>query len=223
MSFGALFTGDQGQTIIDDTNSLCHVMASGIIDSSGSVTYPTPIATSQPPLVWVNLDGAGYLTYFQHTGSAGNWTGFSFQWNTYDLTSISRSGRYIATGTFPPARPGWGLRVLDASSRVLADTGYKFFRFYGGTQAWSYVGSGRVGQNYYYHFNANWPSTGFYFLASHFMRGIYRTVVNGVTAYNSCLLSIGHRSADKSQVFASLETISQTQPNSLQFPLIYGA
>ncbi len=223
MSFGALFTGDQGQTIIDDTNSLCHVMATGLLDSSQSVTYASPIATSQPPLVWVNLDGAGYISYFQHTGTAGNWTGFTFRWNVYDVPSITRSGRYICTATYPPARPGWGLRVLDSSSRVIADTGYKFFRFFGGTQSWIYDNNGRVGQNYYYHFRVSWPSAGYYFLASHFMRCIFRTVVNGVTTYNAGSLSIGHRSAGKENVYATVECISQTPPNSLQFPLIYGA
>lgn len=223
MSFGSLFIGDQGQTIIDEANSLCHVMAKGLIDSSGAVTYPEPIATSQPPLVWISLDGAGYLSYFQHQGSPGNWTGFSFNWNTYDLSAITRSGRYIATGTFPPAKPGWGMRVLDGSSRVLADTGYKFFRFYGGTQFWTYDNNGRVGQNYYYHFRASWPSSGYYFLASHFMRCIFKTVVNQVTTYNSGSLSIGHRSPGKESVYATVECISQTPPNSLQFPLIYGA
>lgn len=147
MNYGIICSGTQGQTIIDDENSVLHVMASGkysvkSVDSSNGgmveVTYSSPIGTDYPPFVFISPDGAGSYMNFKSIGSSRKWSGFSFYiTGQYPTLGLAFSGKYHACGMNPPASSSFGMQVMDFGGEIVFDSGYKVMKFLGGSQFWS--------------------------------------------------------------------------------------
>ncbi|MFS1288514.1 hypothetical protein ACLRDI_12425 [Pseudomonas piscis] len=146
MNYGIICTGAQGQTIIDDENSVLHVMAFGTYSVESvdqyyggwvKVTYGSPIETDCPPLVFISPDGAGINIGFQNIGSSRKWTGFTFYIvGRYPANNLNFSGKFRACGVNPPESSGFGMQVKDSQDRIVFDSNYKIMRFMGGAQAW---------------------------------------------------------------------------------------
>jgi len=128
MSYGFFARGTNGQMIIDDTHTTCHVMRKGSFtvpanDSSGNrrvVSYSAPINTTTAPQVWISIVGG--IISFYHEGTPGNWMGFSY-------ISIPNANtitfKYVAS-TYEPPSSGqqWGLKIWNEAGKPVFDSGY---------------------------------------------------------------------------------------------------
>lgn len=124
MSFGAKFVGNAGQVIIDQDHPCLHLVASGTYPATNAqiinVSYPSPVRSPLPPFVFFCPNGSHHITMFQHAGSAGNWTGFSFYVKIFqDTSGVVLGGKWKACAVFMPKTGGWGMQIFDNQSRVV--------------------------------------------------------------------------------------------------------
>ena len=113
-----------------------------------TVTYPAPITSSRPPLVFAvpgpNADGIG-LSFFVHLGSAGNWTGFKVIAATMEIPTPINATPNAGTGWtyrvcdfyLPPSAEKFGMRLRDGSNKLLFDNGWKLGMFRSLLQDWT--------------------------------------------------------------------------------------
>ncbi|MCM5669135.1 hypothetical protein NDR77_24550 [Pseudomonas aeruginosa] len=139
MSFGAKFVGNAGQVIIDQDHPCLHLVASGTYPATNAqiinVSYPSPVQSPLPPFVFFCPNGSHHITMFQHAGSAGNWTGFSFYVKVFqDTSGVVLGGKWKACAVFMPKTGGWGMQIFDNQSRVVFDSNRDLVRFISGTQ-----------------------------------------------------------------------------------------
>ena len=176
MSFGAKFVGNAGQVIIDQDHPCLHLVASGTYPATNAqiinVSYPSPVQSPLPPFVFFCPNGSHHITMFQHAGSAGNWTGFSFYVKVLqDTSGVVLGGKWKACAVFMPKTGGWGMQIFDNQSRVVFDSNRDLVRFISGTQMLNYYGTNGNYLGYYtlHSWSAPWPhGTDGYFLVSHF-------------------------------------------------------
>lgn len=145
MSFGALFLGNSGQVIVDQDHPVYHFVYNGTYsladNGTTSVAFPAPILSPEPPLVLVAPDGAHAIFDFKLTGGANNWTGFTCRiFADPGFSGIIRSGLWRVAAVYLPASSSWGLKVLDASAKVVFDSNKPMVKFISGVQVWNKVG-----------------------------------------------------------------------------------
>ncbi|WP_407733020.1 hypothetical protein [Pseudomonas citronellolis] len=145
MSFGGLFVGNSGQVIIDENYPVHHWVYSGTYSLSSvgtvTVTFPAPINSPVPPALFLAPDGAHIVRNLRLTGTAGNWTGFTcYLYADSGFSGVVYSGKWKVAGIYLPAAGSWGLRVFDASSRIVFDSNRDMVAFLSGTQVWSKIG-----------------------------------------------------------------------------------
>lgn len=177
MSFGLKFLGASGQVVIDEDFPCMHLVAAGTYPATTTsiitVTYPAAIGSPVAPFVFFKPNGAHHITNFRHTGSAGNWTGFTFYCKVFNDTSgVVLGGAWKACAVYMPKAAGsYGMLVKDAQNRIVFDSNRDLIRFLSGQQNWSYYGTNKNYLNQWtlHSWQAPWPhgSDG-YFLVSHF-------------------------------------------------------
>lgn len=174
MSFGAIFVGNSGQVQIDENYPCYQYVSFGTYNGSSgtvTVTYPSPINSPNAPMIFVKPDGAHMLQRLQHTGSAGNWTGWTA--NCYadgGFSGIVRTGTWKVAAIYLPATSGYGLQIFNGSSQLLFDAARVPVTFSSGLQTWSKVG-------YNGSYQGNWTTdtwgqpwtAGKFFMVNHFM------------------------------------------------------
>lgn len=182
MSYGILVRGNNGQTIIDDSNPCMHIVEGGVYGVQGAVeivvNYSAPINSPYEPYVYFCPNGPHQIYRFRHLGGAGAWSGFAFYQSSFqDTDPPVYGGKWKAAAVMLPRIGGWGMHVFDAQSRVMVDSNREIVRFVGGAQEWEL-----------YAHNPNWPGgmhmqtwalpypygLSTYFLVSHFnLKHIY--------------------------------------------------
>lgn len=151
MSYGLTFTNNSNLVVIDSEFARLNVICSGRYAPTqesglGSTTsFPRTITSQEPPLVFCRPDSGGIagLTAMQVIGSAGNWTGFYVR--AYDVNTNQPNGRYFAATFGAQPVSSFGLRLWDASSKLLFDSGTPNALFTRAFQNWSYVRSETTG------------------------------------------------------------------------------
>lgn len=143
MSYGALFRGNSGQVIIDDSNPVYSLVYSGTYNNIGAtgittINFPAPINSQAWPLVMFKPDGAHMVRNFKILGSPGAWTGFSYYlYSDAGFSNVIRSGSWKVAAIWLPPVGEWGLRVMDAASRVLFDSNREPISIIAGGQTWA--------------------------------------------------------------------------------------
>lgn len=180
MSYGFFARGTNGQMIIDDTHTTCHVLRKGSFtvpagDTSGNVNYiyySAPITTLSSPQVWISIVGG--IINFSHEGTPGNWTGFSY-------VSINNRNaitfKYVAS-TYEPPSSGqqWGLKIWNDSGKPVFDSGYAGMIFLYATRKYRRTDMGGSGRSHNYQWDTIDPysvNPNAYFLASSTCLPIY--------------------------------------------------
>lgn len=223
MSYGFFARGVNGQMIIDDTHSTCHVLRKGSFfveayTTNGdrrTINYSSPVATSMPPQVWLSLGGG--VSNMLHVGSAGNWTGFSF----IAVPEAKRvTLRYIAS-TYEPPYSGdtYGMRIFDPAGRPVFDSGYAGMVFLFATRSYARTDLGGSGWSHNYRFDTNVSyqvHSGSYYLASS-SSGPIQDIGSGNQPGFSYFYGYENRALYSLQIF---QYGSQPNPE-LWFPAIY--
>lgn len=125
------------------------------------VTYPSPVTSIAAPIVAFcprQLAG-GCFHAFQHLGSAGAWTGFTFGWhhalpgepaawsNYYGDAQYIRDWEYIVADPdkSPRSNDKYGMRVWDSAGRLVFDSGVAVLRIVRVLDQWVPVSAPRAG------------------------------------------------------------------------------
>lgn len=136
MGYGVLFINNNNSVILDSEFSRLVVLHKG--SYNGAVTFPTPVTSVEPPLVFVRPDGSFTLSYALINGSPGNWTGFSF--------INGGPGKYFAAAFKSQAKARYGFRMWNQAGEVIFDSGTPAAQFTRTISAWTYLGSSSTGQ-----------------------------------------------------------------------------
>ncbi|NWB68005.1 hypothetical protein HX839_17115 [Pseudomonas sp. I8001] len=136
-SYGMSFTNDSGVVVIDSEFARLVVLYKG--DYSGPIVFPAPITTQEPPLVFVRPSASVTISYAKITGTAGNWTGFSFLGMGSGKFFVAAFGGAVPTAKF-------GFRLWDGQSKLLVDSGTPCAQFTRTISAWTYIGSSTTPQ-----------------------------------------------------------------------------
>ena len=141
MSYGVTFTNNSDVVTLDSEFSRLVVLEKGAWSGSGSgvsVPFAKTITTDEPPLVFVRPDaGNGYVYFCLILGSSGAWTGFSFGANR----NLPSTGKWFAGAFASQPTATYGLRLWDASSKLLFDSGTPCAQFTRTITGWTYLGS----------------------------------------------------------------------------------
>lgn len=179
MTFGVQFTNGSNTVVLDSEYARLSVLCSGRYtpnSDSGrgtTVVFPAPITTQEPPLVFIKPDATGLagLTLFRATGSAGNWTGFYFYGQGIGSTASTPNGVYFAAAFAATPTAAFGMRIWDASGKLLYDPDTPSALFTRSFQTWTYERSDTDPQGSY----RNWykvidglPAANEFVLASNF-------------------------------------------------------
>ncbi len=154
MSYGFFAKGNAANLIIDDQNPVLAQLYRGdiyvnepyadrtpwyggrYILGSCLVSYPSPITTAEPPLVFAVPRAAAYsggsIGFFAHLGGPGGWTGFRVLYvrmpfhpdYTYAPGTFSGWEYRACTFKLPPSNAAYGMRVWDANERLVFDSGW---------------------------------------------------------------------------------------------------
>lgn len=194
--FGFLSIGDDGQTLVDSDHINLAVLQRGQFSTwlPESQTYPdnrhgirvqvrylVPVTDQFAPMVAFIPRAAvnGHWHSFQHTGGAGNWTGFDVSYmEKYPGEVVSNPGDW-----FPPnglsywdwavassegnrySQEMFGLRVWDENGKLAFDSGTPVMKLLGAITSWSEIGNYPQWRSYV----SSWPYTAnaeFGFIAS---------------------------------------------------------
>lgn len=144
MSFGLTFSNSDDVVTLDSEFSRLVVLARGAYSGVGGAgaSFPFPITTQEPPLVFVRPDQSNTLCFCKLSGSAGAWTGFSFT----GIAGSSTSGRWFSAAFQSKELAVFGLRLWGGDSRLLFDNGTACAQFTRTITGWSYLGSSPTGQ-----------------------------------------------------------------------------
>lgn len=158
MSFGLSFSNNQNVIVLDSEYArLCVIYSGRYAPNYGPgnygalVTFPAPITTQEPPLIFIRPDTVNGLLKMGVAaavqGSPGNWTGFLT--GMYNQVGFYPNGRYIVAcfGAKPVA--DYGLRLFSATGDPIFDSGTPNVLFTRAFQNWTYVTSGRGDQGEY--------------------------------------------------------------------------
>lgn len=131
MSYGLTFVNSSDVVTLDSEFSRLVVLHSG--NYSGSASFPQPITTQEPPLVFIRPNASTTLQYATIYGGPGYWTGFGFVGGG--------SGRYFAAAFESKELAEFGMRLWGSAGKILFDSGTPCAQFTRTITSWSYIGS----------------------------------------------------------------------------------
>ena len=190
MSIGLSVLNDSGYLQIDSDNPrLCAVYSGNYQATSSSTVYvnfPAPIATVEPPCIFIQNTSArpdDVYTSMTINGSANNWTGFTITCLNIDWRPY---GKWFAAVFSALSKADFGLRMWDANGNVIYDSGTVPIIFTRCSHSWTYSGQiilNATAQAYYWANGAvgtMLPDE--YFMINPFSRGILQNHLSGMTA-----------------------------------------
>lgn len=166
MSFGFIAAGEHGNMIIGDDNPVLRRVYSGDIRTTqvqGSnfygaypamyafcvITYPAPIRTYAPPLVFGAPNGSvsgGGIAAFMPLGGPGSWTGFRVVFKAPGAPRVLKVGELTGWSYHACTHEseisvgkGFGLRLFNSESRVIFDSNWPVVPFRGLLSNWALV------------------------------------------------------------------------------------
>lgn len=213
---------------IDSVNRVLGVAASGsyvigkppgvpVTITSATITYPAPITTTDPPLVFLNPTNQGMYHTLVSLGSPGNWTGFRFQLQLMPpFNSSDCSGKWLVATFRSVGPPGeYDIRLKNAAGEVIfvgADN-LLSMRGFPVNEGWSLDNRGQEASGVYWS-GCQMPWTGDYadyFLASTLIGG---KIYNGnSTLETPCGFHAGIRSTLNGYVGALISSEGGTAKN----------
>lgn len=117
-------------------------------DGNSSTTYfPASITTQEQPLVFIRPDSAGGIIGMSNLeifGSPGNWTGFRVR--IFNIYTIKPVGRWFVASFVAQPLAAYGVRLRDATQKIIFDSGTPSALFVRSSNNWTYAGSGTTGQ-----------------------------------------------------------------------------
>lgn len=183
MSFGFFAKGTAGNLILGDGHPVLTLLQRGSLVTTGytrvaysggtpgysycTVSYPTPVTTSEPPLVFGFPNGTNTacgIGMFSHLGGAGRWTGFRVMYvdNLFygnrrrDPFRGVQAGWDYAVCVFGQGKGSdqFGLRLFDEAGNITFDSGWPIVPFRSLLRSWVHTHSGR--KNSYTTYFGNW-------------------------------------------------------------------
>lgn len=156
MAYGLQFTNTSGVVTLDSEFSRLVVLYTARY--SGGATFPYPITSPEPPMIFARPDANSSFQWVRLIGSPGNWTGWT--------NNAGGGGTYFLAAYQAKETDTYGMRLWDGSSKLLFDTGTPCAQFTDVITTWNYLGASNpsVGR-WVYNWNASVPlSTGNYML-----------------------------------------------------------
>lgn len=224
MTFGFIATGDSGQVQVNDTQTTLATIHKGTFNRAGgssfSVTYPSPVLTQAAPVVFARPDGPLMFSGFNHTGSPGNWTGFTCSvgigWSGTPLPVNTGRWAVCALDYYPGSGAQFGMVVNDSAGRRVFDTGFRTPRFLSGGQTWNAISSASGGSSggtvFRYRLPWNLPTSA-YVMISGFKH--YWGNVN-----LSDYASIGFAENNYNWVWATIRSFDSYPPYNFNWPML---
>lgn len=148
MAYGMQFINGSDVVVLDSEISKLSVLYKGTWSHRGSgviVSFPSPVTTQEPPLVFVRANQTCTMCFCMVSGSAGAWTGFTF----LGIVGQVSSGSWFAAAFTAAPVASYGFRIWDGASKLLFDSGTPAAQFTRSISAWTYLGSERTGQGLY--------------------------------------------------------------------------
>ncbi|MCF5103202.1 hypothetical protein GIW54_21035, partial [Pseudomonas proteolytica] len=176
MSYGLTFTNNDNVVTLDSEFSRLVILDSGTWAGSGGIgiAFTSVITTDEPPLVFVRPDQDDYFASCLVQGNAGNWHAFRF--NT--LKGSHSSGKWFIAAFKSSPIADYGLRLWDATSKIIFDSGTPCAQFTRTISAWNYLGAEQTQPGVYrYSWSAFSPTnTGDYMLLNNIAMDMAGTV-----------------------------------------------
>jgi hypothetical protein len=140
MSYGLAFTNNDSTVILDSEFARLVIVQQGTWSGTGAgvgVAFTVPVTTAEPPLVFVRPAQSNVFCFCKILGTPGNWTGFSF----VGITGQATSGSWFSGVFKSQPLEDYGLRLWDAASTLLFDSGTPVAQFTRILSSWQYLGS----------------------------------------------------------------------------------
>lgn len=142
MTYGFQSINDGSVVQIDSEAPRLCLLTKGSYSGSGSASgvFARPVASQDPPLVFIRPDQGGaiqvpYSIWF--TGGAGNWTGFLIRASKVNGVL---SGQYFAASWASMATDSFGMRLWGADSSLVYDSGAPAVIVTFAAGDWTYIG-----------------------------------------------------------------------------------
>lgn len=133
MTYGLKFTNNSGVVTLDSEFSRLVVLFSARY--VGGATFPAPITSQEPPLIFARPDSTAVFQWIRILGSPGNWTG----WNNASPGNVP--GTYFLATYKSKETDTYGMRLWDGSAKLLFDTGTPCAQFTNVITSWSFLGA----------------------------------------------------------------------------------
>ncbi len=147
MTWGFKFTNNDNTVVLDSEFSRLVVLAKGTYSGNGgaSASFPLVITTQEPPLVFVRPAQSNTLCFCKISGGPGAWTGFSFT----GIAGVGTTGYWFCGAFKSEEIATYGLRLWDANSNLLFDSGTPAAQFTRTITSWGYLGATQTSQGVY--------------------------------------------------------------------------
>ena len=176
MTYGLTFTNNDNVVTLDSEFARLVILDSGTWGGSGGIgiAFSSVITTDEPPLVFVRPDQDDYFAFCLVQGEPGNWHAFRF--NT--LKGSHSSGKWFIAAFKSSPIADYGLRLWDANSKIIFDSGTPCAQFSRTISAWNYLGAEQTQPGVYrYSWSAFSPlNTGDYMLLNNIAMDMAGTV-----------------------------------------------
>ncbi|MHB2060334.1 hypothetical protein [Pseudomonas monsensis] len=176
MSFGLSFSNSNDVVVLDSEYARLCIIYSGRYSPnygpgnySSLVTFPAPITTAEPPLIFFRPDTVNGLLKMGGAaavqGGPGNWTAVVI--GMFDQVGYYPNGRYIVAtfGAKPVA--DYGLRLFSENAEPIFDSGTPNLLFTRAFQNWTFISSTQLPQGEY----VNYYSVPFDFPENEYLLG----------------------------------------------------
>ncbi|WP_338508732.1 hypothetical protein [Pseudomonas poae] len=149
-TFGLKVISDSGSISLDSEFSRLCTFHKGTYSSGVSFSFQQTVTTQEPPLVFVrpNNNGSFIQLGVALIGSAGAWTGATV------VGSTSHSGSIFVAAFASKSTASYGMRLWDATGKLIFDSGMQVVVFTRVAQNWTYTNTTQDVQG----FITNWYS-----------------------------------------------------------------
>ena len=180
MSFGLKFVNNQNTVTLDSEFARLCVISSGRYlpnhdHGLGAVSmFPRAVTSQEPPLVFIRPDtvaGIGSACQMYLIGGPGNWTGFNIR--AHNVHHAQPHGRYFVAAFLAQPAAQFGMRLWDASSRLVFDSDTPSALFTRSFSTWAYIKSEQTattGRRNYYRVDFHFPDNEYLMINSFGMR-----------------------------------------------------
>ncbi|WP_428555963.1 hypothetical protein [Pseudomonas edaphica] len=131
MAYGLEFKNGSDVVTLDSEFSRLVVLFSARY--SGGASFPVPITSAEPPLIFAKPDGNGAFQWIRMLGAPGNWTGW--------LNQSSTPGTYFIAAYESKPTASYGMRLWDGGSKLLFDNGTPCAQITSVITGWNYLGA----------------------------------------------------------------------------------